>query len=86
MEPEKISFPTDYPIKVVARSELKLRAEIDVIFERHFGALAPGNPGERASGKGNFMALTYVVRVEKPEQLAALNTDLQALPGVLFVL
>ena len=37
MEPENISFPTDYPIKVVARSELKLRAEIDAIFERHFG-------------------------------------------------
>lgn len=86
MEPEKISFPADYPIKVVARADLKLRAEIDVIFERHFGALPVGNPTERPSGKGNFVALTYVMRVEKPEQLAALNADLQALPGVLFVL
>jgi len=86
MEPEKISFPTDYPIKVVARSELKLRAEIDVIFERHFGALPAGTPSERPSGQGNFMALTYVMRVGKPEQLVALNADLQALPGVLFVL
>jgi putative lipoic acid-binding regulatory protein len=86
MEPEKISFPTDYPVKVVARSELRLRAEIDVIFERHLGALPPGNPTERPSGQGNFMALTYVMRVERPEQLAALNADLQALPGVLFVL
>jgi putative lipoic acid-binding regulatory protein len=86
MEPEKISFPTDYPVKVVARSELKLRAEIDVIFERHFGPLPPGVPTERPSGQGTYMALTYVVRVEKPEQLAALNADLQALPGVLFVL
>lgn len=86
MEPEKISFPTDYPIKVVARSELKLRAEIDVIFERHLGPLPPGNPTERPSGQGNFMALTYVMQVERPEQLTALNADLQALPGVLFVL
>ena len=86
MEPEKISFPTDYPIKVVARSELKLRAEIDAIFERHFGTLPPGTPTERGSGQGNFMALTYVMRVERAEQLPALNADLQALAGVLFVL
>ena len=32
------------------------------------------------------MALTYVIRVQRPEQLVALNADLQALPGVLFVL
>lgn len=86
MEPEKISFPTDYPLKVVARSELKLRAEIDAIFERHFGILPPGTPAERGSAQGNFMALTYLMRVDRVEQLAALNADLQALPGVLFVL
>ena len=86
MEPEKISFPTDYPIKVVARAELKLRAEIDAVFERHFGALPPGAPTERPSAQGKFMALTYLMRVEKAEQLPALNAELQALPGVLFVL
>jgi putative lipoic acid-binding regulatory protein len=86
MEPEKISFPTDYPIKVVARSDLKLRAEIDVIFERHLGTLPPGNPTERPSAQGKFMSLTYVMRVERPEQLTELNADLQALPGVMFVL
>jgi putative lipoic acid-binding regulatory protein len=86
MEPEKISFPTDYPVKVVARSELKLRAEIDAVFERHFGTLPPGNPVERPSAQGNFMALTYVMRVESAAQLPTLNADLQALPGVMFVL
>ena len=86
MQPEKISFPTDYPVKVVARSELRLRAEIDHLFERHFGTLPFGNPTERPSGRGNFMALTYVMRVREAEQLVALNQDLQALPGVMFVL
>jgi hypothetical protein len=86
MEPEKISFPADYPIKVVARAELKLRAEIDAIFERHFGTLPPGVPTERPSAQGNFMALTYPMRVERAEQLPALNAELQALPGVMFVL
>jgi putative lipoic acid-binding regulatory protein len=86
MEAEKITFPAEYPIKVVARSELKLRAEIDAIFERHFGALPPGAPLERPSAQGNFMSLTYVMRVERVEQLAQINTDLQALPGVMFVL
>ena len=86
MEPEKISFPADYPIKVVARAELQLRAEIDAIFERHFGTLPPGAPTERPSAQGNFMALTYLMRVESAEQLPALNAELQALPGVMFVL
>jgi putative lipoic acid-binding regulatory protein len=86
MEPEKISFPADYPIKVVARSELKLRAEIDAVFERHFGALPPGTPTERPSAQGNFMALTYQMRVDRAEQLPPLNAELQALPGVMFVL
>ena len=86
MEPEKISFPTEYPVKVVARRALQLRAELDAIFERHFGALPPGTPTERASAQGNFTALTYVIRVERADQLPPLNTELQALPGVMFVL
>jgi putative lipoic acid-binding regulatory protein len=86
MEPEKISFPADYPIKVVARSELRLRAEIDAVFERHFGTLPPGVPTERPSAQGNFMSLTYLVRVETAAQLPPLNTELQALAGVMFVL
>jgi putative lipoic acid-binding regulatory protein len=86
MDAEKITFPADYPIKVVARSELKLRAEIDAIFERHFGTLPPGAPAERPSAQGNFMSLTYVMRVERVEQLAAVNIDLQGLSGVMFVL
>jgi len=86
MEPAKISFPADYPVKVVTRPELKLRAEIDAIFERHFGVRRPGNPAERASAQGNFVALTYVVTVQEAAQLSALNADLQALAGVLFVL
>jgi putative lipoic acid-binding regulatory protein len=86
MEPEKISFPTDYPVKVVARSTLQLRAELDAIFERHFGALPPGTPTERPSAQGNFTALTYVIRVASADQLPPLNSELQALPGVMFVL
>jgi hypothetical protein len=32
------------------------------------------------------MSLTYVMRVERVEQLAAVNIDLQGLSGVMFVL
>jgi putative lipoic acid-binding regulatory protein len=65
---------------------VKLRAELDAIFERHLGTLPPGNPVERPSGQGHYIALTYVMRVERVEQLSALNSELQKLPGVLFVL
>jgi putative lipoic acid-binding regulatory protein len=86
MEPEKINFPAEYPIKVVARAGLQLRAEIDAVFERHFGELPAGSPADRDSAQGNFMSLTYVMHVERVEQLVALNADLQALPGVMLVL
>jgi putative lipoic acid-binding regulatory protein len=86
MEPERIEFPSDYPIKVVARTEAALRARIDAIFARHFGAGAPAGAAERPSAQGNFIALTYLPRVEREEQLRALHAELTALEGVMVVL
>ncbi len=86
MEPERISFPTDYPIKVVARAAHDLRNRVDAVFVRHFGPLPPDSVTERSSAQSNFVALTYVMRVEHEGQLAALHGELQAMEGVLMVL
>jgi putative lipoic acid-binding regulatory protein len=87
MEPEKIVFPvSDYPIKVVARAGADVRGRIDAVFSHYFGALPPGSITERASSQANFIAWTYMVRAESEEQLKALNTDLQGIEAVLFVL
>ncbi len=86
-EPEKLVFPCDdYPIKVVGRLTNDLRANVDAVFVKHFGPLDPSSVSERSSGKQNFLALTYVVRVIDPAQLGLLNQDLRATEGVLLVL
>jgi putative lipoic acid-binding regulatory protein len=86
MEPERIEFPTDYPIKVVFRSQPALREQIDAIFSRHFGLQVREGVGERASAQGNFLSLTYLPRVENEAQLRALHEDLKAVDGVMMVL
>ncbi|MEO8314323.1 MAG: DUF493 domain-containing protein [Pseudomonadota bacterium] len=86
MEPERISFPAEYPIKVVARAEPDLRTQVDATFLRHFGALAAENVTERPSTNGNFVAWTYVPVVRSADQLRALHADLTLLDGVVMVL
>lgn len=86
MEPERIIFPTDYPIKVVARAAEDIRIRVDAVFARHFGPLPDGAVTARGSAQSNFIAFTYVMRVEHEDQLRALHGDLQGLEGVLMVL
>jgi uncharacterized protein len=86
MDPEKITFPSDYPIKVLARASTDLRQRIDAIFARHFGDFSPECVSVRDSAQSNFVALTYIMRVQTGEQLGPLTTDLQASDGVVMVL
>jgi putative lipoic acid-binding regulatory protein len=86
MEPERISFPVEYPVKVVARAAPELRAQVDAAFLRHFGAMSADKVSERASANSNFVALTYVPVVQNEAQLQALHTDLKQVEGVLMVL
>ncbi|HXC60988.1 MAG TPA: DUF493 domain-containing protein [Steroidobacteraceae bacterium] len=86
MEPERIVFPTDYPIKVVARTSEDLRARLDAVFTRHFGTFEAGRVSERASAQSNFVSLTYLMRVEAEAQLSGLHSDLRAENGVMLVL
>ncbi len=86
MEPERISFPVEYPIKVVARVAPGLRAQVDAAFSRHFGAVATENVSERPSANSNFVALTYVPVVQSEVQLQALHADLKLVEGVVMVL
>jgi uncharacterized protein len=86
MEPERISFPAEYPIKVVARAAPDLRAQLDAAFLRHFGTQAAANVTERPSAKANFVSLTYTVVVQEEAQLRALHEDLKQVEGVVMVL
>jgi len=86
MQPERIEFPGNYPIKVVARDEATLRIQIEAVFVRHFGPQAPDGVSERRSAQGRFTALTFKPRVEHEGQLRTLHAELVALEGVMLVL
>jgi uncharacterized protein len=86
MEPERISFPVEYPIKVVARAAPDLRAQVDAVFSRHLGPVSPEKVSERPSAQSNFVALTYSLVVDNEAQLKALHAELTLLEGVVMVL
>jgi hypothetical protein len=79
-------FPTDYPIKVVGRSERSLRLRIDAVVLQHAPDLAPERISERTSGAGNFTSITYVIVAQSREQVTALVGALVATEGVLMVI
>ncbi|MFM7397172.1 MAG: YbeD family protein [Gammaproteobacteria bacterium] len=79
-------FPTDYPIKVVGRSERSLRMRIDAIVLQHAPDLSSDRISERASGAGNFTSITYVIIAQSREQVTALVGALVATEGVLMVI
>ena len=84
--PELLTFPCDYPIKVMLRAGTELRAHVDAVMARHAGAQVATSATERPSAQGNFSAVTYTIRARDPEHIAALFADLKDIPGVLMVL
>ncbi len=83
---ESLRFPTDYPIKVVGRSDAALRARVDAVVLRHVTDLEAGRVSERASGAGNFVSITYVIVARSREQIVALVAELASTEGVVMVL
>lgn len=81
-----LTFPTDYPVKVVGRPGDEFRARVDAIVLRHAPGLDAGRVTERLSANGNFLAISYLLRAESREQVEALVLELQACAGVLMLL
>lgn len=83
---ELLKFPTDYPIKVVGRSDAQLRARIDAVVLRHAPDTTAERISERASGAGNFVSITYVIIARSKPQIVALVEELASSEGVVMVI
>ncbi|HET7755817.1 MAG TPA: DUF493 domain-containing protein [Steroidobacteraceae bacterium] len=81
-----LSFPTDYPLKVVGRPAGEFRARVHAIMLRHVPQLDPDQVRERLSTNGNFLSISYQVRAESRGQIEALVAELRACEGVLMLL
>ncbi len=84
--PELLTFPCDYPIKVMLRAGAGPRAHVDAVMARHAGAAVSAAATARPSAQGNFSAVTYTIRARDPQHIAALFADLKEIDGVLMVL
>ena len=83
---ELLTFPTDYPIKVVGRPSPEFRARIHAIFIQHVPDVETDRITERLSENGNFLSISYTIVARSREQIVALATDLKAADGVLMVI
>jgi putative lipoic acid-binding regulatory protein len=84
--PERLSFPCDYPIKVMVRAEPGVRSRVDAIVELHAGPVDLATVTERSSAQSHFTGITYVIRATGEAQIAALFAALKQVPQVLLVL
>jgi len=83
---ELLTFPTDYPIKIVGRPSAEFRARIHAVIIKHVPDVETDRISERLSENGNFLSISYTIVAESREQVVALARDLTATEGVLMVI
>lgn len=81
-----LKFPCDFPIKVIGRSDSGFEAEALGIVRRHVSDFEADNMRSAASRNGNYLSVTFTVRVGSRAQLDDLYRELTACKAVLMVL
>jgi uncharacterized protein len=81
-----LSFPMDFPIKVMGRADEDFRSLVVGIVAQHFGEIDAGRIEERPSSAGRYLGITVTVRAESREQLDAVYRDLTSCQKVLVAL
>jgi len=81
-----LTFPVDYPIKVVGRAGSLLRAEVDAIMLRHAPDIDASLTSERYSENGNYLSISYTIVARSAAQVTALAAELAAQPHVIMVI
>ena len=83
---ELLTFPTDFPIKVMGRRVDGFADAIAQVVLAHAPDFDVASMELRASSKGNYLGLTVTIRATSREQLDALYRALTAHPMVSVVL
>lgn len=86
MKRPEITFPCDYPIKVIGDAHPFFVEEILAVMGRHDITLGPDDVRKRSSRKGNFHAVTVRFRATGEEQLKQVFEDLKQCESVRMVL
>jgi len=85
-EDSLISYPSDFPIKVMGKSHPELAQTLTTLVQQFDPGLDPATVEMRASKGGNYLGLTFTVRATSRQQLDDLYRALHAHPMVSVVL
>ena len=81
-----LTFPCEFPIKVMGRSSETFETEVVGIVRKHAPDLSRNAVTSRASGKGNYVAITVIVTATSKEQLDNIYLELNAHEAVMMTL
>ena len=85
-EDSLLTFPCEFPIKIMGRNSDILETEVIRIVRKHAPDLSPDAVTSRRSGKGNYLAVTVIVNVTSKAQLDNIYLELNAHESVLMTL
>jgi uncharacterized protein len=85
-EESLLTFPCEFPIKVMGRSSETFETEVVGIVRKHAPDLSEGAVTRRGSGKGNYIAVTVIVTATSKEQLDNIYLELNAHEDVMMTL
>ncbi len=85
-ETTALTFPCDFPLKIMGRAGPDFDALVTEIVLRHVDSLREDALSVRESRDGNYLAVTVTVQVESRVQLDALYRELSGHERVLMVL
>jgi putative lipoic acid-binding regulatory protein len=84
--PRGLEFPTDFPIKIMGRSDAGFAQAIVAVVLQYAPDFDASTLEMRSSRDGNYLSLTATVRAVSREQLDALYRALTSHPMVKIVL
>ena len=87
-DPEKslLTFPCQFPMKVMGRREDGFAQLVSEIVLRHAPDFDPATMEMRSSKQGRYLSLTVTIHARSREQLDALYKELSGHPHVIMVL
>lgn len=81
-----LSFPCQFPIKIVGKAGLAFEGEVMRIIRTHVADLGEGAIEEHPSKGGKYLAMTVTIMATSQVQLDAIYTELSASSQVIMVL
>jgi uncharacterized protein len=85
-ETKALTFPCDFPLKIMGLAEPDFDSLVVEIVLRHVGNVREGAISVRESRGGKYVSVTVTVQAESQDQLDGLYRELSAHERILMVL